>query len=31
MAESKTYHGPCIAGTKMSKFEGELLPDPTEF
>jgi hypothetical protein len=31
MAESKPYRAPCVAGTKMSKFEGELLTDPTTF
>jgi hypothetical protein len=31
MAESKPYRALCVAGTKMSKFEGELLVDPTKF
>jgi hypothetical protein len=31
MAESKAYRAPCVAGTKMSKFDGDLLPDPTIF
>jgi hypothetical protein len=31
MAESKPYRAPCVAGTKMSKFEGDLQPDPTKF
>jgi hypothetical protein len=31
MVESKAYRAPCVAGTKMSKFEGEVLPDPTIF
>jgi hypothetical protein len=31
MAESKPYRAPCIAGSKMSKYDGELLPDPTEY
>lgn len=31
MAESKAYRAPCVAGTKMSKFDGEVLPDPTNF
>jgi uncharacterized protein (DUF2164 family) len=29
MAKSKPYRAPCVAGTKMSKLEGELLIDPT--
>jgi hypothetical protein len=31
MAESKPYRTPCLAGTKMSKFEGDTLPNPTAF
>ena len=31
MMESKPYRAPCISGSKMSKFEGDILPNPTEF
>jgi hypothetical protein len=31
MAESKPYRVPCVVGTKMSKFESDILPDPTEY
>jgi hypothetical protein len=31
MLESKPYRAPCIAGLKMSKFDGELLADPAEY
>lgn len=31
MAESKPYRAPCIAGSKMSKFDGQALQDPTTF
>jgi hypothetical protein len=31
MLESKPYRAPCIAGSKMSKFDGELLADPAEY
>jgi hypothetical protein len=31
MAESKPYRVPCTAGSKMSKYDGEILPDPTEY
>jgi hypothetical protein len=31
MAESKAYHALCVAGTKMPKFDGDLLLDPTIF
>jgi hypothetical protein len=31
MAESKTYRAPCVVGTKMSKFVGDILLDPTEY
>jgi hypothetical protein len=31
MAESNAYRAPCVAGTKMFKFDGEVLPDPTNF
>jgi len=31
MAESKPYRAPCTAGSKMSKYDGELLPDPSEY
>jgi hypothetical protein len=31
MADSKPYCAPCIAGSKMSKFDGEALSDPTTF
>jgi hypothetical protein len=31
LADSKPYRVPCIAGSKMSKFDDEALPDPTKF
>lgn len=31
MSDSKPYHAPCIAGSKMSKFDGEALQDPTAY
>jgi hypothetical protein len=31
MLESKPYRAPCIAGSKMSRFDGELLADPAEY
>jgi len=31
MAESKPYRAPCTAGSKMSKYDGEVLLDPTEY
>jgi hypothetical protein len=31
MAESKPYRAPCVAGTKRSNFESDILPDPTEY
>jgi hypothetical protein len=31
MADSKPYRTPCISGSKMSKFAGEVLPNPTEY
>jgi hypothetical protein len=31
MTDSKPYKAPCVAGSKMSKFDGELLSNPTEY
>lgn len=31
MVDAKAYQAPCLAGSKMSKFEGEPLVDPTQF
>jgi hypothetical protein len=31
MAESKPYRAPCTAGSKMSKYDGDPLLDPTEY
>jgi hypothetical protein len=31
MLESKPYRAPCIAGSKMSKFDGDPLTDPAEY
>lgn len=31
MMASKPYRAPCVFGSKMSKFEGDVLPNPTEF
>jgi hypothetical protein len=25
------YHAPCVSGSKLSKFDGEILPDPSEY
>lgn len=31
MTESKPYRAPCTTGSKMSKFDGDALANPTEF
>jgi hypothetical protein len=31
MADSKPARTPCVSGSKMSKFDGDLLSNPTEF
>jgi hypothetical protein len=31
MTDSKPYKAPCVAGSKISKFDGELLSNPTEY
>jgi hypothetical protein len=31
MTDPKPYRTPCISGSKMSKFTGEVLPNPTEY
>jgi hypothetical protein len=31
MTDSKPYKAPCVASSKMSKFDGELLFNPTEY
>jgi hypothetical protein len=31
MTDSKPYRAPCTAGSKMSKYDGDILPDPTEY
>ena len=31
MIDTKPYRAPCVAGSKMSKFDGELLFNPTEY
>jgi len=31
MIDSKPYRNPCISGSKMSKHDGDLLPNPSDF
>ena len=31
MTDTKPYRAPCVAGSKMSKFDEELLFNPTEY
>lgn len=31
MVNASPYRAPCVSGTKMSKFDGELLADPSEY
>jgi hypothetical protein len=31
MVDSKPYRTPCTTGSKMSKFDGEALPNPSDY
>lgn len=31
MFEAKSYHAPCVSGSKLLQHDSELLPNPTEY